>query len=169
MSFKSVDILAADEGATGNDLEDRAFSTFSLECLQAHNDYRKKHGVPPLVLDLNVTAAAENWAKTMAAENTLAYSDNKNYGENQYFHWGRRQVIGRNPVDSFYEEIEDYNFNDPEGPGFTSHFTQVVWKSTKLMGVGVAKSGDQGIYVAVFYYPKGNRVGQFAANVLRPL
>ncbi|EFX72963.1 hypothetical protein DAPPUDRAFT_58401, partial [Daphnia pulex] len=135
---------------------------------KAHNDYRRKHGVPPLALDptvnlsptkpdevfngfiylkIQVTAVAENWAKTMAARN----------------------MTGKNPVDAFYGEIKDYNFNAPGFSMKTGQFTQVVWKSSKLMGVGVAKGSNGVTYVAVNYYPSGNFVGQFAANVLPPL
>jgi hypothetical protein len=47
-------IVLDDTELTSNDEEDRQFNTFSQQCLQAHNDYRKKHGVAPLVLDQKV-------------------------------------------------------------------------------------------------------------------
>jgi hypothetical protein len=195
---------------TGNDLEDRAFNAFSQECLKAHNDYRSKHGVPPLALDptvnlrptkpdvlkefiylkIQVTAIAENWAKTLAARNSFFHSGTQGYGENLYASWGT-QVTGKIPVDSFYAEIKDYNFNAPGFSmktgqlqlqylfriliqlfichGVSGHFTQVVWKSSKLMGVGVAKGSNGVTYVVVNYYPPGNYYGQFPANVPRPL
>jgi Cysteine-rich secretory protein family len=48
------------------------------------------------------------------------------------------------------------------------HFTQVVWKSSKELGVGKAKSRSGRIYVVANYYPPGNYQGQFAQNVLPP-
>ncbi|XP_046638515.1 Golgi-associated plant pathogenesis-related protein 1-like [Daphnia pulicaria] len=163
-----IEIRSGDEGVTGNDLEDRAFNAFSQECLKAHNDYRSKHGVPPLALDPTVTAIAENWAKTLAARNSFFHSGTQGYGENLYASWGT-QVTGKIPVDSFYAEIKDYNFNAPGFSMKTGHFTQVVWKSSKLMGVGVAKGSNGVTYVVVNYYPPGNYYGQFPANVPRPL
>lgn len=46
------------------------------------------------------------------------------------------------------------------------HFTQMVWKGTKEIGVGKAFSKD-GVYVVVHYHPGGNVMGQFKDNVLR--
>ena len=48
------------------------------------------------------------------------------------------------------------------------HFTQVVWKSSKELGVGKATSRSGRIYVVANYYPPGNYQGQFAQNVLPP-
>lgn len=49
------------------------------------------------------------------------------------------------------------------------HFTQVVWKSTKYVGMGIAKSNTHGSVVIVAnYLPPGNFIGQFKTNVLRP-
>lgn len=48
----------------------------------------------------------------------------------------------------------------------TGHFTQVVWKNTKNLGVGVAfaNNGNKAIVVAN-YFPPGNYQGQFGAHV----
>jgi hypothetical protein len=50
----------------------------------------------------------------------------------------------------------------------TGHFTQVVWKSSKSISVGVAKGRGGTTFVVVNYYPPGNYKGQFSANVPRP-
>ena len=49
------------------------------------------------------------------------------------------------------------------------HFTQVVWKDSRRLGVGIAfgNSGRTAIIVAN-YYPRGNYQGQFAQQVGRP-
>lgn len=51
----------------------------------------------------------------------------------------------------------------------TGHFTQVVWKATNKLGIGVA-FGDGGRKVIVVgqYGPAGNMMGQFPQNVLPP-
>ena len=48
------------------------------------------------------------------------------------------------------------------------HFTQVVWKGSKELGVGRAVTPDGKIIVVANYRPAGNMVGSFAANVLPP-
>ena len=50
----------------------------------------------------------------------------------------------------------------------TGHFSQVVWKGSKEIGVGKAHSDDGRVYVVVNYLPAGNYVGQHAGNVLPP-
>ena len=46
----------------------------------------------------------------------------------------------------------------------TVHFTQVVWKGSTKLGVGMAK-GKGGTTVVATYSPAGNVSGQFPANV----
>ncbi|CRK97387.1 CLUMA_CG010777, isoform A [Clunio marinus] len=48
------------------------------------------------------------------------------------------------------------------------HFTQIVWKNTKYMGVGKSVSRTGKIFVVAFYYPPGNITGEFQNNVLPP-
>jgi len=42
-----------------------------------------------------------------------------------------------------------------------------VWKSIKQIGVGISVS-DKKYYVAVIYYPVGNRNGLYASNIIHP-
>jgi len=45
----------------------------------------------------------------------------------------------------------------------TGHFTQVVWKGSKEVGMGVSSDGH---FVVCNYSPPGNWTDNFAANVL---
>jgi hypothetical protein len=49
----------------------------------------------------------------------------------------------------------------------TGHFTQVVWRGSTNLGVGIAfgNNGRTAVVVAN-YSPPGNYLGQFPANVL---
>jgi hypothetical protein len=48
----------------------------------------------------------------------------------------------------------------------TGHFTQVVWKSTSKLGIGIALSNEGKKAVVVAQYgPPGNYTGQFPENV----
>jgi len=51
---------------------------------------------------------------------------------------------------------------------FIGHFTQIVWKNTSEMGIAMAKRDGTCVIVAC-YHPRGNIVGQFTENVLKPV
>ena len=50
----------------------------------------------------------------------------------------------------------------------TGHFTQLVWTSTKEIGVGVAKGPKGNWVVCCNYSPPGNYSGMYAECVLPP-
>lgn len=50
----------------------------------------------------------------------------------------------------------------------TGHFTQVVWKGSQRLGVGLAFSSDRKKAVIVANYsPPGNYLNQFSTQVVR--
>lgn len=67
-----------------------------------------------------------------------------------------------------YEEISLYKFGEakPRNPSAVGHFTQLVWKETEKVGVGMATSAKGHVYIVCNYDPPGNVIGQFAKNVL---
>lgn len=141
---------------------------FDEEFINAHNDYRRKHGVPPLVLSKKLSKYAEEWAKVLIKKGKMEHRDQHEYGENIYYAWSsdpNYKASGADAVDKWYSEIKDHTFRkEPTSLG-TGHFTQVIWTDTKEVGVGVAKSKDGHIYVVANYYPPGNVIGSFATKV----
>lgn len=67
----------------------------------------------------------------------LVHSSNNKYGENLLLHY--RDVTGEEVVKAWYEEIDQYNFRAAKFNWNSGHFTQVVWKNSKELGVGIAK------------------------------
>ena len=61
-----------------------------------------------------------------------------------------------------YKEIFDYDFAAHRGKDHktTGHFTQVVWKASVNIGVGIAygknSNGDASVYIVGRYDPPGN-------------
>lgn len=52
---------------------DRAGLTdYENECLEAHNEYRAKHGVPPLKWSDELAAGAQKWADHLAATGEIS-------------------------------------------------------------------------------------------------
>ncbi|XP_063699506.1 venom allergen 5-like [Culicoides brevitarsis] len=146
----------------------KGFSQFEVETLNSHNKYRKMHHAPPLSLNRNLCKFAEEWAKNLASRGVMQHRSNNSYGENIYYKWGTGNISvkGDDAVDSWYSEIKDYTFAAGKFTSGTGHFTQVVWKESRELGVGMAKNSKNQIFVVCNYDPAGNYEGQFRENVL---
>jgi uncharacterized protein YkwD len=145
-------------------------AAFRAAALKQHNVYRAKHGVPPLVLNAQLNDVAQRYAQQLARTNQLVHSDNARFGENLYAFGASSQVLPRpeTVVDRWYSEIQHYNFDKPGFHTETGHFTQLVWKSSKELGMGIAQAADGTWYVVANYSPPGNISGQFPLHVLQP-
>lgn len=141
---------------------------FDAAVLEEHNRLRAKHSAAPLTLDPAISQYAQEWANNIASRNVMQHRSNNRYGENIYACFGKTNLTGQEVVHSWYNEIKDYRFGEsnPSNFGKVGHFTQVVWKNSKRLGVGMAKNGNN-VYVVCNYDPPGNFGGQYPANVTR--
>uniref|UniRef100_A0A1B6MU13 SCP domain-containing protein n=1 Tax=Graphocephala atropunctata TaxID=36148 RepID=A0A1B6MU13_9HEMI len=141
---------------------------FAKETLRIHNEYRAKHGVPALSLDAEVSKFAQAWADHLAEKNQFVHRNNSPYGENIF--WSSASASAKMMCDSWYGEEAGYNYDvDPfkSGAGLKSgHFTQMVWKQSKSLGVGRAFTKSGAMIAVANYSPRGNIIGQFTANVM---
>ena len=65
--------------------------------------------------------------------------------------------------------MKDYNFSYGGFAMNTGHFTQLVWSSSRQLGVGVSQSTKTGrFYVVMKYDPPGNVIGSYTRHVNRP-
>nr|QNH72467.1 toxin candidate TRINITY_DN13476_c0_g1_i1 [Pachycerianthus borealis] len=155
-------------------------SVDSASCLGSHNNKRALHSTTPsLTWSSSIASAAETYALEMATNGVFQHSGSS-YGENLY--WKQSTVAGtcENAVDSWYSEEQYYDYSTgTQKSGYESeaigHFTQVVWKSTSEVGVGIAikktttKNGCQiyyETYIVGQYNPSGNWGGQYTTNVM---
>ncbi|XP_043966567.1 Golgi-associated plant pathogenesis-related protein 1-like [Gambusia affinis] len=145
-----------------------ANETFKKEFLDAHNNYRAAHGAPKLTYNSELNSTAQKWAEHLLETKTLEHSDIED-GENVYYSFNSQKVTpqGKSAVDSWYGEIKDYDFSRPGCQPKAGHFTQVVWKDTKELGVGMATDGNT-VFVVGQYRPAGNitNKGYYEQNVL---
>lgn len=143
-----------------------ASSSFEQAVLAEHNRLRARHSAQPLKLNPAISRYAQEWANNLAARNTMQHRSNNKYGENLYACFGRANVAGEDAVRSWYDEIKDYRFGQPSPGNFSQvgHFTQVVWKESRELGVGIAKTGNN-VYIVCNYDPPGNFMGEYATNV----
>lgn len=141
---------------------------FHEECLQAHNEYRRLHGVPELRLDKKLCKYSQEWAEHLAKVKNTCHRPKSIYGENIFFFWSsnpRERVKGNDPVDNWYKEIEKHTFGVEPKTLKSGHMTQVLWKTSQRLGVGVARNVEGQTYVVCNYDPAGNYVGTYTKNV----
>ena len=73
-------------------------------------------------------------------------------------------------VQYWYDQVKAYNFNTPGYTVSTGYFTQLVWKVSTRVGLGLSAGtymGYNAFYCVAQYQPAGNVVlpGYFQANV----
>lgn len=144
---------------------------FAEDSLQWHNHYRSIHGVPPLKLSPELCRYAEEWAKNIAASENFRHRPNNKYGENIYMEWSsdpNSKVSGQKAVDSWYSEIKYHQFGREPTSLKSGHFTQVIWKESRELGVAYSRSKSGKIFVVANYNPAGNMLGSFKNNVPAP-
>ncbi|CAF1421635.1 unnamed protein product [Adineta ricciae] len=147
--------------------------TCRMEALRVHNVLRARHGVPPLVLDDKMSKKAQDYAEFLANNGLLQHSspeERDELGENIFAEFEARPEnnldLGRRVAQAWYDEIKNYDYSNPGFAMNTGHFTQVVWKDTNKLGIGVVFVPDRKIIVVGRYSPPGNVPDQFTENVL---
>lgn len=144
---------------------------FIDEAVKVHNELRAKHGADKLRHAKDLSEYAQQWAEHLAATGTMQHStcmlNGERLGENVCTKWSsaRADYTGREACDQWYSEISRHNFHtEPLSLG-SGHFSQMVWKGTKEIGIGKAKSSGGKVFVVASYRPTGNVVGHFVENV----
>ncbi|KAG8914051.1 hypothetical protein FRC00_000945 [Tulasnella sp. 408] len=127
--------------------------------LSLHNSIRSEHGASALQWSNDLAATAKSLADTCVFEHSGGP-----YGENLAAGTGSAYDVP-DAMKSWTDEIEDYSPSNP----VPSHYTQVVWKGTELVGCALAPSCD-GIFDGAYgpakyfvceYFPAGNVIGEF--------
>ncbi|GLC49678.1 hypothetical protein PLESTB_000274800 [Pleodorina starrii] len=146
------------------------------------NRYRAVHQVNPLSWSAGLAAAAQAYANDLAADGCTAPLVHSSLGELLYWTTGASSSC-RNAVSDWYSEVAMYDFNT--STPFTdnvlrsrndiSHFTQLVWRSSYMVGCGLQRSSvgyySPCTYVVCRFVSPGNQKGDlpFLMNVLPKL
>ena len=140
---------------------------FNSEILDEINKYRLRHGVEKIIMDENINKIAQRYAEKLARESELELSGNK-YNEKdlgEIIFSCQDGISPKELVDLWYNDGSiNYNYN--KEPNTSKNFTQLIWKNTKLFGIGHATTRDNKLYIVANFYPEGNIKGQFLKNVL---
>lgn len=127
--------------------------------VSAHNLYRSRVGTPPLAWSEKLAARAEAWAIKLIDTGMYAPHRDGLFGENLF------EIVGghENPyqvVSAWASEAANYNHKTNSCTARCGHYTQVVWRSTKFVGCGVARNAAREVWVCD-YAPHGNIVGEW--------
>ena len=147
-------------------------SFFEQDCLD-HNNFRSLHAaVGPLTWNTELAEGARNCSQFLLQNRSLLHEfdvlDSKNLGENLGFVFTKPSqpicsnsnqtncVLCRHIVTELYNEISKYNFRtgtpiDPNKQWL--NFTQLIWRSSSELGMGVAFS-DRYHYIVARYRPR---------------
>jgi len=163
---------------TGYDINDIRNAVLSF-----HNTKRATHHAGALSLYAGLNSSAQTHAESMASQDKLVVQpytvDGQSVGQNIGASYGTNPSTTASSAKArcldlaqlWYDECSHYDYangcsNSPYYP--IGHFTQVVWKASTKVGVGVAISSQGKLYIATHYLVHGNLVGTFTSNVLAP-
>lgn len=144
----------------------------TLMVVNVVNTFRALYCVPVVTWNTDIQKSAQSWSDTLAASNQFFHSDS-GYGENLAMVGDDSRVTDKTfavvtSIRMWYNEYSSYNYSSPSFSLQTGHFTQLVWKATTSIGVGVAKNSYNQLIVTMQFGPPGNVRGQFSDNVLLP-
>ncbi|GMR51247.1 hypothetical protein PMAYCL1PPCAC_21442, partial [Pristionchus mayeri] len=144
-----------------------SISAYRTQIFNDHNQYRARHQAQPLRLVESLNSSAQAYAQQLAYNDAgIPHSDYAGkYGENLYYCTGMSPL---NASHQWYNEESMYDYNVGDFDWTTGHFTQMVWRETTSIGVGIAQSNSGRHFVVAHYVKPGNATGQFAQNVLPP-
>jgi len=142
----------------GSQARQSRLSVFAQQILAAHNSVRADHGVPPLAWSDELGRYAQKWANTLIARGEFSHSGSSRYGENLFEISGAR-ATAYDVVLAWAAEGKYYNYRNNTCSGRCGHYTQVVWRDSKLLGCGVAGNRTREVWVCN-YEPPGNFVGE---------
>ena len=129
------------------------------------NQKRKEYNVQPLIENNEITNIAQKYAEEISQTEILVNSNNKYKGDDlgeSIFCYST--ILDANGLVMRLSKKEfNYNYNNNEIP---SHFTQMIWKNSNLIGIGISRNFNTGhMFYVLNYFPKGNIKGNFKENV----
>eukprot|EP01026_Neomeris_dumetosa_P047800 TRINITY_DN4115_c0_g1_i10.p1 TRINITY_DN4115_c0_g1~~TRINITY_DN4115_c0_g1_i10.p1 ORF type:complete len:346 (-),score=51.94 TRINITY_DN4115_c0_g1_i10:166-1203(-) len=162
--FQLTGILNSTEnGPTQSSKRD---DTYNNAWVSVHNKYRNLHCAPNMTWSKELAQVAQD----ISSECT--YVESNQYGQNFYRATGYGRI---DDVEDLVDYVVSYWYNqgiqngfDLTKPEFRSDAgttTQVIWKSSKLIGCGYKECDDGWLYANCMYQEPGNVVQAFSDNV----
>ncbi|KAH3681008.1 hypothetical protein WICPIJ_008016 [Wickerhamomyces pijperi] len=139
--------------------------SFATDIINTHNNKRALHqDTPSLFYSTEIAAVSQQYADQYTCNGNLTHHHNVLYGENLALGYNTTAA-----VTAWYDEISQYDYNNPGFSENTGHFTQLVWSNSTLVGCGFRDCGAYyGQYTVCQYYTPGNYAGLYGTYV-KPL
>ena len=143
-------------------------NSFVENAIKKINEYRKLHGVEPLIQDDYLIKRAFILSKkklTNYFSEDFLYKDGDDLGCN--FEKCEDDIKAEKLIEKWYQENKSYNFIEPIELE-CNNFTQMIWKNTKRFGIGYYHEKEKNkIYCVALFHPAGNIPGEYKKNVLK--
>lgn len=145
---------------------------YRINALNFHNQIRAIHGVPPLSRNNELEEHSQVWAEAIAFNGNLSNSNMnlKGHPVGENIACADKQYVDvENIIESWYYENKNYNYDSNYLQTDCASFTQLVWKSTSHMGLGVSRTSSGKTFFVINYFPTGNTRNDFVNNVYPPV
>ena len=138
------------------------------DVLKQHNNIREKYKREQLKLNNDLTTLAQKYADNfdLLEESNFHFEND----QNQYFGINYKLFDGDiSEINKICKEWIDEGKGCEENnvikySSKTKHFTQIIWKNTKNIGLGYSElNNNKKIFIA-FYFPVGNILNEFERN-----
>lgn len=149
---------------TGSDLSAEG----AQEALNFHNNARKEVNVEPLTWSVELSEYAQEWADFLAKNNNCEIAhrswlnrEDIKCGENLF--WGKGKAFtALDATKAWYNEKQEYTYQTITSDNFfaTGHYTQMIWKDTKTVGMGITICENGATIIVANYEPVGNILGE---------
>ena len=136
----------------------RELSPMAVDMLAAHNAFRTRLRLRPLVWSDKLATVAQSWADTLLKRRQFSHQSQFAHGEN-LFEMRGGSATPDDVVHDWASESLDYDYASGRCYSVCGHYTQIVWRSTVEVGCAVARGGAREVWVCR-YSPPGNVVGQ---------
>jgi len=132
------------------------------EIIDVHNQWRAEVGVDNLKWSDELASVAQKWANKLAKQGCRMKHSKSPYGENIY--WSSFASTPKEAVDEWGTEKKYYHGRKIKASKVHKygHYTQMVWRKSKLVGCGRAKCKRGGEIWVCNYSPAGNIIGEYA-------
>ena len=148
--------------ATGS----KVLQSDAQEALDFHNKVRTDVKSPPLQWSTELASYAQRWANHLADNCKLEHRPGsgvwaQKYGENIFWGGGEDYTVLQ-ASESWYSEIKGYKYGKLTNNNWykAGHYTQMVWKTTTYVGMGMAICKDGSVLIVANYSPGGNYIGE---------